>query len=333
MAAFLGKQNEPHPEYLKLLQAGPPPLPPKDISLLRLGQAGGIKQRDASAGPVTEVFPVKIDDIKIPVRDGTEIPAQAVAPVKANGPLPLVVMFHGGGFCLGEHTDDIQLHSKLASELGIVILSVGYRLAPEAPFPTGVNDAWDATKWGYRNAASLGADHAAGLIVGGVSAGANLACIVGYENRDAGNPVPITGLFLSVPPLCPSHVLQPKYANDYLSQEQNRGLSPPPDELVVVFMDALKPDFSSPLYVPLNHPDGLGGLPPVYFQVCGLDPLRDEALILERELREDHKISTKVDFYPGLPHAFWEFFPTLEEPIKKWTDDTTTGFKWLLRSE
>ena len=64
-----------------------------------------------------------------------------------------------------------------------------------------------------------------------------------------------------------------------------------------------QPDINSPLYAPFNHPDGHTGLPPIAFQVCGMDPLRDEALIYERVLREDFGVNTKLHVYPGLPHS------------------------------
>jgi acetyl esterase/lipase len=81
--------------------------------------------------------------------------------------------------------------------------------------------------------------------------------------------------------------------------------------------------------VPAVHPSGHSGIPPTYFQVCGLDGLRDESIIYERILQE-HSISTRLDLYPGLPHHFWEFFPQLNKQVEKRTNDTVEGIKWLL---
>lgn len=86
-------------------------------------------------------------EIVIPVRDGTEIPATVVRPSRGDGSHPVIVWYHGGGFSLGSHTDDVLLHRRLAHELGLVVVSVGYRLAPEFAFPTGIQDSIDATKW------------------------------------------------------------------------------------------------------------------------------------------------------------------------------------------
>jgi len=70
------------------------------------------------------------------------------------------------------------------------------------------------------------------------------------------------------------------------------------------------------------------GLPPAYIQICGLDPLRDEALLYERLLREQG-IRTKLDIYPGVPHGFKYMFPEMAA-TKKWHADLLDGFKWVL---
>lgn len=94
-------------------------------------------------------------------------------------------------------------------------------------------------------------------------------------------------------------------------------------------LDAYKPDTASPLYNPFNHPKGHKGVPPVYFQICGMDPLRDEALIYEKVLREDYGIPTKLDVYPGLPHGFWSFWPDMKASTG-FVEDATRGVGWLL---
>jgi acetyl esterase/lipase len=73
-------------------------------------------------------------------------------------------------------------------------------------------------------------------------------------------------------------------------------------------------------------------LPPSYLQVCGADPLRDEALIYERVLREEEGLATKVDVYPGLPHGFWSVFPTIESS-KKFVEESVKGVQWLLEQK
>ncbi|KAH7409719.1 Alpha/Beta hydrolase protein [Cadophora sp. MPI-SDFR-AT-0126] len=325
-------ENEADREYLEILKHVPPPASGLDIQAWRsmvdsLRPATMEKER----GGFTTV---KEYDIQIPARDGTIIEARVYSQnreaTKGNA---MLVAFHGGGFCMGHHTDESATYRRIVSSLNIVVVSVGYRLAPEHPFPTGVNDAWDATKWLFKNASAVQVDTNEGFIVGGVSAGGNLACVIAHINRDEGNPVEITGQFLSVPTILPPPVVPEKYRARYLSFKTNEGLGPPPYEMVILCMDALKPDIHSSLFVPFNNPNGHAGLPPTYFQVCGLDQLRDEALIYESVLREENNISTRVDFYPGLPHHFWEFFPQLTAQSQKREEDTVKGIEWLLNSK
>lgn len=92
-------------------------------------------------------------------------------------------------------------------------------------------------------------------------------------------------------------------------------------------MRLLGADLDSPLFVPFLYRDAPGGhkdLPSAYFQVCGLDSLRDEALIYERVLREEAGVKTKVDLYPGLGHYFWTNFPLLDVN-KRFMEDTVKG--------
>lgn len=100
--------------------------------------------------------------------------------------------------------------------------------------------------------------------------------------------------------------------------------------LNIIATAAYKPDLNSPLFVPFNNPKGHHGIPPTFFQVCGLDPLRDEELIYERVLREEYGTLTRPDYYPGLPHHFWEFFPQLSEQKERRIQETVSGFQWLL---
>lgn len=89
------------------------------------------------------------EEVKIPVRAGIKIPGRVYIPfAKADSlPTPLMVMFHGGGFCLGGLDTEEFLCRLLCHRLSVVVLNVAYRLAPEFPFPCGAEDALDAVKW------------------------------------------------------------------------------------------------------------------------------------------------------------------------------------------
>src|ERR1700761_2719648 len=124
-------------------------------------------------------------DIAIPAPHGA-IPARIYTPKtlrKKDGLAPCLVFFHGGGWVIGNiETHDVVCR-KFAHEGELIVISVDYRLAPEHRFPAAVDDAITATKWISANAKKLGVD-AARLIVGGDSAGGNLAAVVAIDARD-----------------------------------------------------------------------------------------------------------------------------------------------------
>jgi acetyl esterase/lipase len=87
-------------------------------------------------------------DHHVKVRDGSSILIRSYTPDKApEGGSPLIVQFHGGGFCVGAIENEAPTCRTLALKLGAVVLNVEYRLAPEFKFPTAVNDALDSVKW------------------------------------------------------------------------------------------------------------------------------------------------------------------------------------------
>ena len=100
---------------------------------------------------------------------------------------PIVINYHGGGWCLGTPEQSGWLASYVAAETGSIVVSPSYRLAPEHPFPAAIEDAWSTLEWVANNAADLGGDPAR-ISVMGDSAGGNLAAVVSLMARDAGGP-------------------------------------------------------------------------------------------------------------------------------------------------
>jgi acetyl esterase len=138
--------------------------------------------------PTAGAAVAKVEDRRIPGGgDGEEINVRLYTPTAGDGPFPVIVYFHGGGWVIG----DLETHDHwcrtLASGAGAVVAAVDYRLAPESRFPAAVEDCYAATRWAAANASSLGADPGR-LAVAGDSAGGNLAAVVSQLARDRGGP-------------------------------------------------------------------------------------------------------------------------------------------------
>jgi acetyl esterase len=113
------------------------------------------------------------------------VPVRVYRP--APGLLPALVYLHGGGWWMGDLDDADASCRRRANDLGAVVVSVDYRLAPEHPFPAGLDDCFTAARWVFDSAEELGIDSARVAIAGG-SAGGNLAAAVTLRARDAGGP-------------------------------------------------------------------------------------------------------------------------------------------------
>ncbi len=266
----------------------------------------------------------------IPARDGYQIPLRIHRPKTAVDGSPLIVYYHFGGYCVGTNALAIPLCRNLVQRFNAVCINVDYRLAPEHKFPTPINDCWDALQWAAKNATELRADPSYGFIVSGESSGGNIAIVLSHLARGHNLSPPITGQFLSLPSCLPPEIVQEKYKPYYHSWEQAEG-SPKLFGYVMttMFREAHGADATSPLFAAFNDPKGHAGMPPAYFQICGLDPVRDEGLLYEKVLREEYGVATKLDLYPGVPHAFWQVYPAFEM-TQQANLDMIEGFAWLL---
>ncbi|OJD29176.1 ab hydrolase superfamily protein [Diplodia corticola] len=271
--------------------------------------------------------------ISIPVRDGASIGAAVYRPTSGTGKgRPLVVALHGGGWCVGAPEFEEVNCVHAVQKHGAVAVSLDYRLAPEHPFPTPVHDCWDALRWLAANA-SPSSPH----VVAADPAGGNMAVVLALLARDEKLAPPLTGVSASIPAVVlpgggepgEANCLPEKYRADYRSYEQNKKAPGLDVEGVGFLLGNYNPDRSSHLFAPLNWPTGHKGLPPFFIQVCGLDMLRDEALIYERLLRTECGVKTRLVVYPGLPHSFWSFYPQLEVS-RKAVGEVVEGFGWLL---
>ncbi|PQE17102.1 AB hydrolase superfamily protein [Rutstroemia sp. NJR-2017a BBW] len=278
---------------------------------------------------------ITVRTFNITARDGYDIPVRSYVPNSTEESRAVLVYLHAGGFLFGDLESGDMNCRMLATRLNISVLNVGYRLAPKWPFPHGVNDSYDATEWVAANAEKhLKASPTKGFIVGGISSGANFAGVIAYMARDSKLSPPITGLWLSIPvcimPDAYEH-LQSELRDQLLSLEQNndnplltrkslndiQGLYKcPPDDPRISFL------------LNTNH----SNLPKrAYFQICGRDPLRDEAFLWRKLLQKHSGTKSKTHLYSGMPHGFWRFLQM--KASKEWPDDMVEGIRFLVTSE
>jgi acetyl esterase/lipase len=275
---------------------------------------------------------VKQTELTYSTRDGTKVRAKLYQPNPApKDGSPLIMMIHGGGFCIGAPEGEEQSCRNFTAAFKATCISVTYRLAPEFPFPQGVEDCWDALQWAASKAGEWGADPSKGFCVGGTSAGGNLSAVMALKARDAKLSPPLTGQFLAVPAVIPENNVPEKYKKWYLSHDQNKEVPILPQAAVDMFMDAYKADVTDPRYNLSLWKGGYKGLPKAVLAIDGMDPLRDEGLIYERMLREDG-VETKLYVYPGLPHGHWGFFPFLKAS-DQFRKDQIEAMGWLLGKE
>ena len=263
-----------------------------------LDPAAARLQRREEAAIVAErptVPMARVEDLEIPGPAGA-LPARLyVPPTPSEGPLPLLVYFHGGGWVIG----DLETHDSpcrfLAAHSGAGVLAVDYRLAPEHPFPAAAEDAFAAYAWARENAARLGADPAR-IAVGGDSAGGNLAAGVCLEARDEGAPPPAMQLLI-YPVTDTGRELPSRQTlgEGFLLTRRD----------MAYYEDRYLPagsDRNDPRVAVLQAGD-LAGLPPAYVAVAGFDPLRDEGVAYAERLRETG-VPTALRLHPGLVHTF-----------------------------
>jgi len=248
--------------------------------------------------------------------------------------LPCIIHLHGGGGAIGSPESTAPFCQELALQQGAVVIAPAYRLAPEHKHPTGRNDCADAVKHIAANAAACGADPTLGFVVGGHSFGGSTAAIISLQAADQGLSDTITGLYLGTGNFVNKQV-PAEYTDQYRSRTDDRCTNAP------VLDAATKRAFEragaytdKPVWGGVSDddlPNAFKRQPRTYFQVCGMDVLRDDALVYEDMLRS-HGVDTRVDIYPGTPHVFWAVFPpgTVSQATK-WAGDTQVGMTWLLR--
>lgn len=243
-----------------------------------------------------DVSGLDIDDRTIPgPPDAPDVTVRVYRPRAVPAPVPAVLKIHGGGFVTGsidtEHGTDVEL----SRELGIIVVSVNYRLAPEHPFPAGLDDCYAALVWLHGEAEALGVDPTRIAVKGG-SAGGGLAAAVALLTRDRGGP-PICFQYLSAPEL--DDRLETASMHQFIDTPVwNR----PSAEQSWAWYLGNTPQGQVSHYAAPARADSLAGLPPAYIATMQFDPMRDEGILYALRLLQAG-VSVELHSSPGTFHG------------------------------
>lgn len=216
-------------------------------------------------------------------------------PRRAVGALAAAVFFHGGAFIIGDPELEEGRCLRYAGDGGFLVVSVDYRLAPEDPFPAGVDDCYAALEWTAAHGDELGVDTGR-LAVAGSSAGGGLAAAVALMARDRGGPA-LRAQILNYP------VLDDTMTTGSMADFTDTPLwtRPASESMWRQYLAAW--DGPVPPYAAPARAESLAGLPPAYVMTCEFDPLRDEGIAYAQRLLLAG-VSTELHQFAGTFHGF-----------------------------
>jgi acetyl esterase/lipase len=245
-------------------------------------------------------FPdIDVTDRTVPGPEGApDVRVLIYVPKDVPRPMPALLWIHGGGYVIGSADGDDASVKALVQQVGCAAVSVDYRLAPETPFPGGIEDCYAALRWLHEGAGELGVDPSR-LAIGGASAGGGLAAALGLLARDRAQ-VPLAFQLL-IYPMLDDRTAATKdphpYTGEFVWTPNSNlfgwwallGQDPGGDEI-------------SP-YAAAARAENLAGLPPTYISVGSLDLFLEEDLEYARRLMRAG-VPTELHVYPGAYHGY-----------------------------
>lgn len=241
---------------------------------------------------------LQCDEVHIPSSDGRwQIRARVYRPLQQEGPLPLLLYFHGGGYILGNPEMSAELIERFINTRPCIVVAPDYRKAYTEPYPAGFNDCYETMLWANDNAAQLGA-RANGLMVAGHSAGGGLAAAVTLKARDTGD----VNIAFQMP-------IYPMI-DDEQPQDAERNIDVPVWNTRTnrigwqAYLAALEQSGSAiPAYAAAARNSDYAGFPPTITFVGTLEPFYRETQAYVRALR-DAGIEVRYAEFEGCFHAF-----------------------------
>ena len=247
---------------------------------------------------------VTINHRTIPVGPSDGLLVRIYTPTApASGPLPVVVYYHGGGWVIADLDTYEAGAQAFATRAGAIVVSVAYRQAPEHPYPTAHNDAFDAYRWVTENAATMNGDPNR-IAVAGESAGGNMAVATAMRARDEGVRLP--DAVISVYPVADGDVQSSSYDRYANALPLNRGG-------MEWFFDHYTPDWQTRSYDWIDLVDAdLSGLPPTTVINAQIDPLAAEGRALADAL-DAAGVDVEHREFAGVTHEFFGMGAVLEQ--------------------
>ncbi|MEU7511649.1 alpha/beta hydrolase [Streptomyces sp. NPDC042898] len=243
----------------------------------------------AAAAPAPDTSGMEVEDHAVSRPAGPDVPVRVYRPHGARG---AIVWTHGGGGVFGDLDTEHPWAARVAGLSGAVVVSVGYRLAPEDPFPAALDDAYDVLVWAAGHADALGIDPAR-IAVGGHSAGANLAAAAALRARDEQGPA-IRFQLLNQPGL-----------DDRQETWSARNFTDTPwfnsGARAAAWRHYLGDRPATPYAAPARAAD-LSGLPPAYIATAEFCPNRDEGVAYALRLMQAG-VSVELHQWPGTFHG------------------------------
>ncbi|MFF3641638.1 alpha/beta hydrolase [Streptomyces sp. NPDC002564] len=241
----------------------------------------------AATKPAPDITGIEVEDRTVP--GDPAVPVRVYRPLQARG---AVVWLHGGGHVMGDLDTEHPWAGRVAAASGAVVVSVGYRLAPEHPFPAALEDACATLRWTAGHADELGVDPAR-IAVGGHSAGGNLAAAVALWSRDHQGP-----------PIC-FQLLNEAGLDDRMETWSARHFTDTPwstrATVATAWRHYLGDRTATPYAAPARAAD-LSGLPPAYIATAEFDPNRDEDIAYAQRLLQSG-VSVELHQWPGTFHG------------------------------
>lgn len=292
---------------------------PDDLFLLPVDEFRAAKEQQAAERPKINAPVAKIEDRMIPGPAGP-VPVRIYTP-QGQGPFPIVVHIHGGGWVIGSLNSCDDVCRALCSFSEAVIVSVDYRLAPEHRFPAGLEDCYAAMQWTAENARSFNGD-ATRIALSGDSSGGNLAAATALYARDHGGPKTIFQAL--VYPVT-------NYGFDTASYHlKANGFGLTRDAMIFFWKSYLTtPETGSAPYAsPLQAP-ALKGLPPALIITAEHDPLRDDGEAYAARL-DQAGVPVQLTRYLDMNHGFFNcgaIFDSAARAVREVVDSLKQAFQ------